>query len=222
MKNNKDIRVMVVEDDSLTRELLFNLIEDEEGFTCVSKLPDGEDILNDVEKSTPNVVLMDIELKGKKDGIKVLKELLKKYEDIPVIMHTSFADEDKIVDSLLTGAKGYLIKQGQPEILFNTIKEVINNDFGSMLPSVAKKISVYLKRTNRMKNPNLPNLSVRQNEVLKYIIDGETQKGIAQKLFISINTVRDHVKNIYKILNVHSKAELFSRLNDRNFSTIFK
>ncbi|HPE56517.1 MAG TPA: response regulator transcription factor [Bacteroidales bacterium] len=196
--NERDIIVAIVEDEDEIRELLEAIIDRSPGFTCKHVFKDCESALNPLKSIKPDVVLMDIQLPGISgiEGIKLLKPEL---NDTDFIMLTIRDEDEMVFESLCAGATGYLLKDTPPVRLLNAIKEV--REGGSpMSPGIARKIVISFQPSRS--NP----LTEREQEVLENLAKGENYTTISEKLFISGNTVRAHIKNIYRKLEVNSRA----------------
>jgi DNA-binding NarL/FixJ family response regulator len=197
------IKVGLVEDDHEIRQLMSFLINSSPGYSCVQAFEDCEKAIEAFESDTPDLVLMDIDLPGMSgiEGVGILKE---KLPDLNIVMLTVHEDEAAVFDSLCTGAVGYLVKGLPPVQLLQAIKET-HEGGAPMSPAIARKVI-------RSFQPNLPSpLSEREKEVLQMLCDGENYKTIAKALFISTNTVKAHIKNIYTKLNVNTRAEVVSK-----------
>lgn len=200
-------RVAIVEDQRDIREGLKNLLNSQEGYECVATYQNAEAALEDIGKKNPEVVLMDIALPGI-TGIECVRRLKQQYEGMEFIMLTVFADEERIFEALKAGACGYLEKNVFPTKLLSAIDEAKSGG-APLSPVIARKIigSFY----------NVPNdgydLSSREKEVLQLLCKGMNYKQIGILLFISPNTVRFHLKNIYKKLHVNSKYEAVIKVN---------
>lgn len=207
----KNIKVAIFEDNTLLRNSLFQLVHGSEGFVCTGAFADCSDLIRKIESAHPDVILMDIDLPGM-NGIEAAGIINQAYPEIIIIMQTVFNDNERIFQSITAGASGYLLKNTPPVRILESIREAATGG-APMTPSIAHKI-LELFRT---KKPVLPKkeqsqLNERQQEILECIFNGMSYKLIAGKLFISIDTVRYHVKNIYDILHVHSRDELISKV----------
>jgi DNA-binding NarL/FixJ family response regulator len=195
------IKVAIVEDKRDIREGWQLILEAADGFECVATYVNGESAVEGLPIVQPDVVLMDIGL-PKMSGIDCVKILKDIAPEIDIIMLTIQADETSIFESLRAGAVGYLVKNIFPSKLLNSIKEVKNG--GSPMSSViARKV---VSSFNSFRKP-AANLTKREQEVLDLLCKGKSYKVIADELFISPDTVRYHLKNIYKKLQVNSKYE---------------
>jgi DNA-binding NarL/FixJ family response regulator len=198
------IRVSIVEDIKDIREGLGTLICGSEGFSCVSSYPNAESALKEIIYDKPDVVLMDIGLPGM-SGIDCIRKLKLKEPGIQIIMLTVYEDDDHIFNALVAGASGYLIKKTPPVKLLEAIQDVYNG--GSPMSSqIARKVISEFQSINKS-SVETESLSSREQEILSYLAKGYRYKEIAEKLFISIETVRTHLRNIYEKLHVHSRTE---------------
>lgn len=209
---NMNIKVAIFEDNPLLRESLFQLVNGSEGFICTGAFADCTELMQKVESADPDVILMDIDLPGGMNGIEAVGKINQAHPEIMVIMQTVFNDNERIFQSITAGASGYLLKNTSPVRMLESIREAATGG-APMTPSIAHKILEVF----RNKKPTQPvkdqsQLNERQQEILECIFNGMSYKLIAEKLFISIETVRYHVKNIYEILHVHSRDELISKM----------
>jgi DNA-binding NarL/FixJ family response regulator len=206
----KDITVAIFEDNHLLRDGYFQLINGMPGFRCVGAYDNAADLLFKIGKSNPEVVLMDIDMPGI-SGIEAVIIMKEKFPKVHVIMQTVFEDDDKIFLAIQAGAEGYLLKKIPPSRILDAITEVCNGG-APMTPSVAAKIlKLFRKGVKPPPDKKQEQLNERQTAILEFIVNGVSYKLIAEKLFISVETVRYHVKNIYEILQVHSRYELIMR-----------
>lgn len=195
------ISVVIVDDKRDIREGLQNLLNMSEGFRCTRTYGDAESAIKGIRMHPPDVVLMDIELPDM-SGIECVRILKQKIPDLDIIMLTAYTDDDYIFQALKAGAYGYLTKNIFPSKLLNAIKDVRRG--GSPMSShVARRV---VNSFNSIKSP-MPALSKREKEVLRLLCEGQSYRDIARKLFVSTNTVRFHLKNIYKKLQVNSRHE---------------
>jgi DNA-binding NarL/FixJ family response regulator len=211
-----NIKVALFEDNSLLRDSLFQLINGSEGFVCTGAFGDCADLMRKVESANPDVILMDIDLPGM-NGIEAVGKINEKHPEIMVIMQTVFDDNERIFQSITAGASGYLLKNTSPLRILESIREAATGG-APMTPSIAYKIlEVFRDRKPALPTKEQSQLNERQKEILECIFNGMSYKLIAEKLFISADTVRYHVKNIYEILHVHSRDELISKVKGKTF-----
>ena len=158
--------------------------------------------------SLPDVVLMDIGLPGMSgiDGIRIIKD---QHPDIDIIMLTVYHDSHKIFNSLCAGASGYLLKNTPLEEIKNSI-ETLHDGGAPMSPQIARKVIQYFQPGKKLLQKKSP-LTPKEKEIVVGLVDGLSYKMIADRMDISIETVRYHIKNIYQKLHVHSKAEVISK-----------
>ncbi|HSU28871.1 MAG TPA: response regulator transcription factor [Chitinophagaceae bacterium] len=203
------IRVLVYEDNHSLREGLSQLLDGSEGFQCVGAYENCLDLLRNIEETNPNVVLMDIQMPGM-NGIEALGILREKHPSIKVLMQTIFEDSDKIFQSILSGASGYILKNTSPSRILDFIKETYEGG-APMSPSVATKVLKMVGSQTPASEINTFKLSEREKEILSCLVNGMSYKLIADACYISIDTVRGHIRSIYEKLHVHSKSEAVAK-----------
>lgn len=197
------IKVSIVEDDKLILEAIRDLIIETDGFNCSGYYSDCESAIEDMKNNRPDVMLMDIELPGISgiEGVKKIKEL---YPKTDIIMLTVHEDLSLVFQALTAGACGYLDKSASEEKIIESIKEI--SDGGAPMSYKIAKLVV----SSFQKKPESV-LTKREFDVLDQLCKGQSYKEIAYKLFISVGTVRHHIKNIYFKLHVHSKSEAVAK-----------
>lgn len=200
-----NIRVTIFEDNKSLRQGLYQLINGSEGFVCAAAFEDCLNLLKNIEDTKPDVVLMDIEMPGI-NGIEAVRILRKKYPGLKILMQTIFEDSEKIFQSILAGASGYILKTTSPSRILDFIKETYEGG-APMSPTVATKVLKMMAQHSPSAKPNDFNLSDREKEILSCLVKGMSYKLIADACFISIDTVRGHIRSIYEKLHVHSKGE---------------
>jgi DNA-binding NarL/FixJ family response regulator len=205
----KDIKVAIFEDNYLLRDGYYQLINGMPGFSCIAAYDNADDLLFKIKRSEPEVVLMDIDMPGM-NGIEAVQIIKENFPNLHIIMQTVFEDDDKIFNAIQAGAEGYILKKIAPTKILEAISEVYNGG-APMTPVIASKILRLFRSGTKPLPEKKSNLNERQTEILESIVNGMSYKLIAEKLFISVDTVRYHVKNIYEILQVHSRFELISK-----------
>jgi len=203
MPENKIMRIAIFEDNRKYRESLEFLIVTTSDMELCGSFDDTTRLSQKIEALQPDVVLMDINIPGK-NGIDAVKEITDNFPGVHVCMQTVFDDDDKIFASLCNGASGYILKNTPPEKVLQAIREVA--DGGSFFtPSVAKKVLNNFQQ--QAQQVEFTQLTEREKEILKMLVDGMSYKIIADKAFISYETVHSHIKKIYEKLHVNSKSE---------------
>lgn len=194
------IRVFIYDDNHPRRDSLKALIELSPEMTFCGEAANCANVKHDMETCFADVVLMDINM-PEVDGIMGLKEIKKIFPHVKVLMQTVFDDTDKIFECIRNGASGYILKKDSPQRILQAIQEVY--DGGAVMnPGVAIKVLGYFK-PQKKNNP----LTQRETEVLERLADGLSYKMVADKLFLSFNTVNTHIKHIYEKLHVSSLGE---------------
>jgi len=210
--NDQEIRVAVVEDSDDIREALRIVINGSEGFECLFVYPDAETALADLPSKEIDVVLMDINLPGM-NGIDCIRQLKGTMPHTQFMICTVYDDNDVIFSALESGATGYLLKRTAPTRILEAIKELYHG--GSPISGeIARRIVSSIH--NRKKNSeNVADLTERENEILQLLAKGYLYKEIAAKLFISLETVKSHIHNIYDKLHVQTRVEALNKAFQR-------
>jgi len=198
------IKVAIVEDNDKIREGLAAIIDGSDGFICSATYESAEEALRRLPAYAPDVVLMDIQL-PKMSGIECVEKLKEEHPDLQIMMLTVYEDDEKIFKSLVAGATGYILKRTPPSELLEAIREL--HEGGSpMSDQIARKVVQAFQQMGKS-SKETENLSDREMEILSYLAKGYHDKEIAEKLFLSVKTVRTHLRNIYKKLHVRSRTE---------------
>lgn len=206
------IKISIVEDDKEIRESLAILIEGTDGLTCVSHYGSIELALSKIEEDAPDVVLMDINLPGMTgiEGVKLIKE---KIPDCEIIMQTISENDNDVFDSLCAGACGYLKKNTPPVKLLDAITEAVRGGAPMNMDIARLVVNSFRQETSEDTS-----LTAREKEVLRKICEGLSYKLIAVEMFIDINTVKFHIRNIYRKLEVNSKGEAIAKAFKENLT----
>ena len=202
------INIAIVEDDTFVRESLQDFINDQPDMFCSAAKGSVEAFLSYLnEENVPDVVLMDIGLPGMSgiSGIRLVKE---RFPEVNILMLTVYHDSHRIFNSLCAGASGYLLKN-TPFPQIREAIEIVARGEACMSPQIARKVVDFF-RTERKKEKESP-LTDKEKEIVMCLVEGMSYKMIADKECISLETVRSHIKNIYKKLEVHSKAEVIRK-----------
>ena len=200
-----DIKVVIFEDNSGLREMLFQIINFAQGLACTGAYPNALDLDHKMKISQPDIVLMDIDMPGI-SGIEAVRIIKEKYPNVKILMQTIFENNDKVFESLCAGASGYLLKNNLGEKIIEAIKE-LNAGGAPMSPPIAKKILSRFQEQNSIHTNDDDQLSLREKEILDLLTKGLSYKMIAAKVFLSVDTIKFHIKNIYEKLHVHTKSE---------------
>ena len=204
---NKSIRVSIVDDEVDLRENIAGFVDAAKGFRCISVHGSAEEALVRLPNEKPDVILMDINLGGM-SGIECVRRLKPQMRDAQMVMLTVFEDTEKIFSALSAGASGYLLKRMPPEKLLEAIREV--HEGGSpMSAPIARKVVQSLQ--SHRPADETAELSPREREVLDGLAEGQAYKQIADKLNVSIHTVRNYIRRIYEKLHVRSSAEAVAK-----------
>ncbi|MBK8946732.1 MAG: response regulator transcription factor [Ignavibacteriae bacterium] len=204
------INVAIIEDNVIIRDGLSALINGTNGYKCVGSFGNCENFLNELPKLEIDVALMDIGLPGI-NGIEGVKKAREIKPDLNILMLTIYKESKVVFEALCAGACGYLVKNTPPSRLLDAIKEVYEG--GSPMSSMIARqvISVFQQNTQVTKFTEDYGLSDREKEVLLKLSEGDNYQQIADSLFISVDTVRHHIRNIYKKLHVHSQSEAVAK-----------
>jgi DNA-binding NarL/FixJ family response regulator len=209
MQNDYDITVCIIEDDETIREGYAFLIGNTPGYKITSTYPSFEAAIKKIETDNPDVILLDVELPGI-SGVEALPKLKKILPQTYLLILTVYEEEMLIFRALGNGASGYLTKNTPPEKIVAAIKEVTEGG-GPMSANIARLVISSFKRSDS--SP----LTRRETEILEHIATGQSRKKIASELFIDLETVKSHIKNIYQKLDVHSREEAIKAAKDNKF-----
>lgn len=203
------IRIITVDDHQLIRDGIRALLKDEYEYIIINEASNENDLLNILTETQPDIILMDISLPGK-SGVEICKDLSEKYPEIKIIILSMYLNEDFILNALKSGAKGYLPKNTTKKELIEALKtvhagkEYFNNEVSEI---IIKSYMNNVKKEDTQKR-STEALTSREKEILKLFAEGQTNKEIAENLFISIRTVESHKNNILHKLELKSTVEL--------------
>src|SRR5687768_13555005 len=211
------LRITIFDDNKNIRESIALLLATVPQFEVVGSFAHVLDCIDDVRDSKPDIVLMDIEMPGM-TGIEAVIKIKKEFPNIQVLMQTVFEDDDRVFDSICAGASGYILKNHLNTKLVEAIQEL---QYGGspMRPAIAREVlskMQQIRQQNKHQEDPDYNLTAREKEVLACIVEGLAYKMIADRLDISYETVRSHVKKIYEKLHVASLTEVVAKaINQR-------
>jgi len=208
--SDKEIRVVLFEDNRHYRESLYYIINGTPGYACVGAFADCSDVLFRIRQHTPDVVLMDIAMPGI-SGIEAVQRIKSEYPNQQVLMQTVFDDDDHIFDAVCAGASGYILKSTAPAGLLAAIGDVSRG--GSPMSSgVARRVlSRFQQLSPRKEQQSDYQLTPREKEILTLLVEGKSYKMIGAELNIGFETVRTHMKNIYSKLHVESLTAMVAK-----------
>lgn len=193
-------RVVLIEDDRELRDCYKLMIKSVDKYLFINAYDSCEEAFANISKDRPEIILMDIQLSGKISGIEGTKYIKLKHPHIEVVIITVYDDSELVFEALRAGASGYLTKSYNYLELVNSLDELTKGG-APMSAKIARMVI-----NNFHSNPNSP-LSEREKDVLKLIAEGKSYSQIADLLFISKETSKTHIKNIYSKLQVNSKSE---------------
>ena len=201
---NMPIKVAVVDDDEGIRTSLAAMIRRAPNFRLTGDYPDAETALKEIPRRPPDVVLMDINLPGV-NGVECVRQLKTALPSLQVLMLTVYEDSDSLFNSLKAGASGYLLKRTASARLLEAIRDVY--DGGSpMTPQLARRVVQFFSKPSTEGSP-VSKLTPGEKEFLDQLAQGYAYKEIADRMKISIDTVRSYVRTVYEKLHVHSRTE---------------
>jgi two-component system NarL family response regulator len=203
------IRVMICDDHALFRRGLIMVLESEEGVEVVGEAEDGEESIRKAVELTPDVVLMDVRM-PQVSGIEAARAIADSVPSAKILMLTVSDEEDDLYDAIKAGATGYLLKEISIEEVAHAIRSVMSGQ-SLITPSMASKLLTEFtnlaKKADERQSVPTPRLTERELEVLKLVAQGMSNREIAGELYISENTVKNHVRNILEKLHLHSRME---------------
>jgi DNA-binding NarL/FixJ family response regulator len=203
------IRVMICDDHALFRRGLIMVLESEEGIEVVAEAEDGAEAVAKAEELAPDVVLMDVRM-PRVSGIEATRSIADTVPTAKILMLTVSDEEDDLYDAIKAGAAGYLLKEISIEEVATAIRAVVSGQ-SLISPSMASKLlsefTNLAKRADERQSLPTPRLTERELEVLKLVAQGMSNREIAVELYISENTVKNHVRNILEKLHLHSRME---------------
>jgi len=221
-QTNPSITVAIVDDEPVVRMGLEGLLKRSPGFSCCGVYADAETAMTGLPTTPPNVLLMDIQLPGL-DGISAIRTLRGRLPDTEIIMLTALEDHDRIFASFAAGAAGYLLKHTAPNKILEAIKEV-NGGGSPMSAPIARRLVKFFGNDKGVPpaphTPVVPavevnaGLTTREREVLDLMAEGLLYKEAADRLGLSVDTIRAHLRNIYKKLRVRNRTEAILKLSD--------
>ncbi|MWB96165.1 response regulator [Flavobacterium sp. GA093] len=207
------IRVAIVEDDKNYSQALKNIIDFQENMECVAQFFNGKNALQKLEATEPDVVLMDIQLQDS-SGIDIVYKLTELMPRTTFVMCTTFENDEKIFSALRAGASGYLVKGDPLDKIIQAILEAHKGD-APMSFGIAKRVLKHFQESKAPVEP-LPLLTVTEKQILELVAQGLLHKEIADKKNVAVDTIKKHIGNIYRKLQVNNKIEAINKFNHKN------
>ncbi|MBI4673350.1 MAG: response regulator transcription factor [Chloroflexi bacterium] len=210
------IRVAIVDDQQLMRQGLQTLLEMEPDMQVVGQAGDGQAALELAQKLKPHVVLMDVRM-PRLNGVEATRQIRARFPQIQVIILTTFDDDEYVFEGLRAGAMGYLLKDVSAENLADAIRRVARGE-ALIQPSIARKVVSEFARLGQSKpapqHRLLEALSEREMEILRLVAHGLSNREIADKLFITEGTTKNHISNILSKLGVRDRTQAVIRAQE--------
>lgn len=211
-KHNDPITIAIIEDLKEVAKELQEIINEEENLSCTQVYHNAEESVAFLSKRPADLVLTDIGLPGI-SGIAAIAKLKQIHPQMEFCMFTVFEDADRIFESLKAGAKGYILKNDDPNTIVNSLYELYKGG-SPMNPTIARKVIDAFNPNTIKQKPDLP-LTPREFEILSHLSKGLLYKEIALELGITVGTVKQHIHKIYDKLQVNNKTEAINLYLDR-------
>lgn len=208
----KKIRMIIADDQTLMRDGLKTIFDLEDDMEVIATAENGEQALLLTQQLHPDIVLMDIRMPVM-DGVESTRLIKKQFPEVIVIILTTFNDEEYIIQALSFGASGYLLKDMPGERLIQAVRDSITGSL--MMPSsVAAKLAGRLSNMRSAEMERLKELSEREIEIARLIVEGKNNRDIANRLFITEGTVKNYISAIYNKVGTNDRAKAIQRLKE--------
>lgn len=208
------ISLIIVDDHEIVRKGLKLTLQCEPDFKIIGEAPNGKELLKLVEITCPDVILLDIRM-PQESGIDICRTLTKLYPDLKIIILTAYAEQEEfIVQAMMAGAKGFLVKNVEISELKRAIRSVGKGET-VLDPQVAARLVEKLKEVPHRDPPSFL-LTEQQLTIARLVAQGLTNREIAEQIFLSENTIKFHIQNIMRKLNVHNRITLVTKLIQEN------
>jgi len=202
------VQILLVEDQTIVRNGLKMILELDEQFKVKAEASNGMEALEQLQKHPIDLVMMDIRM-PKMNGMEATKQIKSQYPDVKVIILTTFEDEEYAYQTLKDGANGFLLKSSEPERLLSSIHSVLNGGLALQEGIAAKLMPMLLHRTVESKNEKISiTFTERELSIVKLVGEGKSNKEIANSLFLSVGTVKNHITNILQELDLRDRTQL--------------
>lgn len=205
----KSLRILLVDDHILFRKGIASLFYAREDFTVVGEADDGLQAVEKAKQTAPDLILMDVEMPNC-NGLEAVKKLKAEMPEVDIVMLTVSDDQDDLFEAIKSGAKGYLLKDMEPQQLFDMLGGLIEGESpisGIMASKILKEFKQPAEDKDQTTASKTDELTNREIEVLEQVIEGSTNKEIAKELYITENTVKIHLRNILDKLHVNNRVQ---------------
>ncbi len=209
MEKKQLTKVLIIEDDETIRNGFTYLINESDSYRVVKAYANVESALPHIKEDDPHVILLDIELPGMK-GLDAIPKIRQLVPSAHILMLTVYDNEENVFKALSRGAAGYLTKNDSTDKIIDAIREVMDGG-APMSMNIAKMVIRSFHR-----NQNSP-LTKRETEILEQVANGKSRSKIAKEMFIDLETVKSHIKNIYSKLNVHSREDAIKEAKNNKY-----
>jgi len=210
VNDHKEIRVAIFEDNPIMMDAYRSILNGSPGYKCTGSFTSCNNWKHDIQKSDPDVVLMDIEMTGI-NGIEATRLIKKEFPELRILIQTVFEDDSKIFEALCAGANGYILKNTSPIKMLEAVADVKTGGV-AFNPVVAAKVAALFQQfIAPSQTINDYHLTEREKEILQLLTEGLPMPRIAEKIFLGYETVRGYVKNIYQKLHVASATEAVAK-----------
>lgn len=211
-------KVILFEDNKSFAEGIMMLFSTTDDLECPKSYTDPRFILEAIKTHEPDVILMDIDMPNM-NGVEAVKLVRDANIEIPIIMQTIFDDNKHIYDCIVNGANGYILKNTEPNKYLEAINDVLEGG-APMTASIAAKVLSIMRQPRESKIKQEFNLSSRESEILKLLVDGMSYKMIAEECSISYHTVNSHIRKIYDKMHVNNGTEAVSKAIKENLLSL--
>lgn len=209
----ESIRVLIADDHTLFRDGLRALLASISDIEVVGEASSGREAVRMAVEYQPDVILMDIQMPDR-NGIEATSQILRTSPHIGIVVLTMFQDDDSVFAVMRAGARGYVLKGADQGVLLRAVRAVANGE-SLFSPEIATRMMQFFSNLQPTSRPELfPELTEREREILSCVADGQTNAEIAERLVISIKTVRNHVSNIFSKLQVADRAQAAIRARE--------
>ncbi|HJQ28989.1 MAG TPA: response regulator transcription factor [Rubrobacter sp.] len=206
------VRVLVADDHAVFRHGLKALLDSEPGIELVGEAASGRQVVESAATLAPDVVLMDLQMPGI-NGIEATRRILQTNPRVGIVVLTMFEDDDSVFSAMRAGARGYVLKGGEPSEILEVLRAVAKGEahFG---PEIARRITGFFSVLRSDPAESFPELTAREREILDLIARGHGNKEIARRLFLSPKTVRNHISHIFSKLQIADRAQAIVRARE--------